>query len=947
MSEFIEVLSPSALKDLKALNDEITRTISGVKTVNENMIKIKTPSGADSAIKDLNDKLIKQEQAYARLQTQLERYAQAQNRTKISANALEKSEISLAAARERQAKALEREQGKLEAANSLYQKVQQRLNELQKEYRDLATMKELGATLTDKESKRYNELEGKIKKYDTTLKAVDASMGKYQRNVGNYASGYNALGTSVSRIAQELPNAAQSFQIFAMSIGNNIAAVEDSVSELIARNKALKAEGKETTSVLSQVGSSLLSWNTALYVGIALFIAYSKEIATFTKELFGASEALEQMTTRQDEFNSSRLTGRKDAQSEIIELQKYLEVVKDDKLLMEQRQIALKALRSQYPYYFKNLSDAQILAGATAKAESELTKALEKRKEVEKKTELNVQNRQALIELNNQLDTAKKLEAIKQRDLDRGIKQGISAQALATYSNDLNKAQKARISLENQISAINKQTIKNDSDIIRLKKETIALEYQEEKTKKEAKREKYDQNSITALENQISRLKEIQGKTDAASKSYQIFSGQIALLETLLKAMKGEYAIGDSFIKPEQIIDADGVELEIDKVKKKIADLSDELVKSLNDAYGYTDFLGQKYSGFFDGLTKQQQQIYNELAAGYAEALDNGDKETAKSYKDRMDLLATYGKGVVSYMQSFTDSFVNSSGFSKTFAIVSDQVEGFGKNAKVTALAVSESFQEMFNFMSQLSQANYKSMYADLSNQKDIAIAFAGDSAAAKEEIENQYNERVRKLRRKEAEDKKAEAIMNIVIDTAQAVMATLGKTGVFGIPLTPIIIAMGLAQLAMVQSQDIPNYEDGTDNHIGGAMLINDQKGSNYQELVETPDGKKHIFKGRNVLVNAPKGTKVHTAAETRDLMMFDTSLSRMLISNGIEYMKPNIINSAMSDEQVNRIVSAVQNAPTSAINFDEKGYRKYQTRNNVTERVMNARFRTQIRNV
>ena len=52
-SEFIEIVSPSALKNLQAVNDELVKTVANVKTVNENMIGAKTPSGSDSAIKKL------------------------------------------------------------------------------------------------------------------------------------------------------------------------------------------------------------------------------------------------------------------------------------------------------------------------------------------------------------------------------------------------------------------------------------------------------------------------------------------------------------------------------------------------------------------------------------------------------------------------------------------------------------------------------------------------------------------------------------------------------------------------------------------------------------------------------------------------------------------------------------------------------------------------------
>ncbi|EBD1432230.1 TPA_asm: phage tail tape measure protein [Listeria monocytogenes] len=49
-----------------------------------------------------------------------------------------------------------------------------------------------------------------------------------------------------------------------------------------------------------------------------------------------------------------------------------------------------------------------------------------------------------------------------------------------------------------------------------------------------------------------------------------------------------------------------------------------------------------------------------------------------------------------------------------------------------------------------------------------------------------------------------------------------------------------------------------GTNNHKGGPALVNDAKGSNYEEMITTPDGKSFVPKGRNVLLNLPRGTEV-----------------------------------------------------------------------------------------
>lgn len=63
-----------------------------------------------------------------------------------------------------------------------------------------------------------------------------------------------------------------------------------------------------------------------------------------------------------------------------------------------------------------------------------------------------------------------------------------------------------------------------------------------------------------------------------------------------------------------------------------------------------------------------------------------------------------------------------------------------------------------------------------------------------------------------------------------------------------------------------VPQYAKGTPNggHPGGPMMVNDGRGA---ETVITPDGRAFIPKGRNVVLNAPKGTHVLTAEETAQL--------------------------------------------------------------------------------
>lgn len=65
----------------------------------------------------------------------------------------------------------------------------------------------------------------------------------------------------------------------------------------------------------------------------------------------------------------------------------------------------------------------------------------------------------------------------------------------------------------------------------------------------------------------------------------------------------------------------------------------------------------------------------------------------------------------------------------------------------------------------------------------------------------------------------------------------------------------------------EVPQYANGTPDGghpINGPMMVNDGRGA---ETVITPDGRAFIPKGRNVVLNAPKGTHVLTAEETAQL--------------------------------------------------------------------------------
>nr|DAU66995.1 MAG TPA: minor tail protein [Caudoviricetes sp.] len=62
--------------------------------------------------------------------------------------------------------------------------------------------------------------------------------------------------------------------------------------------------------------------------------------------------------------------------------------------------------------------------------------------------------------------------------------------------------------------------------------------------------------------------------------------------------------------------------------------------------------------------------------------------------------------------------------------------------------------------------------------------------------------------------------------------------------------------------------HANGTNYHPGGLAIVNDQRNSNYKEMVTLPNGESFIPEGRDVLLPLPRGSKVLRADKTRRLM-------------------------------------------------------------------------------
>lgn len=240
--------------------------------------------------------------------------------------------------------------------------------ELQKRYKALGDA-DRNSTLGQNLVKQANDL-------NTKLKEIDAQFGNYQRNVGNYSSAWNGLGMSIQQIGRELPSLAMGWNTFFLAISNNLPMLTDELARAKKEYKELTAQGQKATPVWKQVLGSVLSWQTAMVVGITVLSMYGKEIMEWVGSLFKSNKEADSAAKIQKELNDVRAKGAKDAQGELTRLELLYKATQDNTRSMDERKKAVEELQKQYPSYFGNMSEEEMLAGKAADSYAKLSQSI-------------------------------------------------------------------------------------------------------------------------------------------------------------------------------------------------------------------------------------------------------------------------------------------------------------------------------------------------------------------------------------------------------------------------------------------------------------------------------------------------------------------------------------------------------------------------------------------
>jgi TP901 family phage tail tape measure protein len=220
---------------------------------------------------------------------------------------------------------------------------------------------------------------------------------------------------------------------------------------------------------------------------------------------------------------------------------------------------------------------------------------------------------------------------------------------------------------------------------------------------------------------------------------------------------------------------------------------------------------------------------------------------------------------------------------------------------------------------------------SDLEKQKEYELSMAGDNAAAREAIESRYAYQIAKLREEQARNEKEAAIISAVINTATAVVKTFAELGFpAGAVAAGIVAALGAAQIAIIASQPIPQFETGVRNFEGGTAIINEKR----QEIVGTPDGKFYRPQGKNLMVNLPKGSDVYKSEAD-----FQRELNGMLGVNGIQPVSVSGGQSLSALDMEMAMRNAIGDKPQFIIDFNESGVKKWMVKGMTKTNIRNNR--------
>lgn len=786
------------------------------------------------------------------------------------------------------------------AAEGSYDQMNQAMLELQKRYKALSA--------AERENGIGDGILKQAANLNSKLKAIDANFGNYQRNVGNYASAFNGLGYQVTQVVRELPALSSGFNTFMIAIGNNLPMLVDEIDRARALNAKLAAVGDKTTPVWKQVTGAIFNWQTALVLGLTVITMYWKDISKFFKELFTGKEVYDSLAESQKMYNEAMREGAKDSAREVAEMEILYKASQDQNRSLEERKKAIGKLQQDYPSYFGNMKEEEILAGKAASAYDKLKEAIIKNAQAKALSE-------KISEKYSEIYDLQELQKQQQQIMDdaKPIKKALYG-AVSTYvevkAEDTQAYQDAKALSEQygeQIKGLlgSVENLLKDVDVISMLWDDDKVESNGRAvlSKERDILEELLQTRIDLIEDERKRElaqneKDFQEKMEGLDKESELYKNYAELMR------RNEAAINDKYDKLALKAREEAADREVEFMQEKYAQraviatqgvqkeleaLSKEYAKGLIDAEEYEDkrtaitnqYAIESAQVAIDAI-KEQLKVANMSAEKRQEVLDAlasaemalGDAVIASNEeqaKAREEALQRAREGFEALRDVADLSLDGMADLMDGLYSIFEAIEKGGKDTFAGILAgamqmvsgvkdmVSGMYESQIEELEKEQEANDEAQEKEMDRIEQLAEfgaiseeeaearkRAAEDKTAAKNaEVEKKKAE----LMTKQAKFEKAMNISQTIMATALAVTKSLPN-----IVLAALVGAMGAVQLATIIAQPIPKYAKGTKSHKGGLAIVGD---GGKREGVITDKGL-WVTPDVPTLVDLPKGTVV-----------------------------------------------------------------------------------------
>ncbi len=237
----------------------------------------------------------------------------------------------------------------------------------------------------------------------------------------------NNLKMQFSQVARELPSLAMGPQMFILAISNNLPMLADAISDVRKQNELLAASGQKGVPVWKQLAGAVFSWQTALVAAISLGIVFGKDIANWVKELINGKKAIDNNKEALENYKKAMLDSQQAAQEEIVQLNLLYQAAVDSSKGMNERISAVKELKKEFPQYFKNLSDEEVLVGKAADKYNELATAIMASAKAQAAKETLIKNSKEILDLESKITEEYKkqeLNEVKRTEAVGKLKEG-------------------------------------------------------------------------------------------------------------------------------------------------------------------------------------------------------------------------------------------------------------------------------------------------------------------------------------------------------------------------------------------------------------------------------------------------------------------------------------------------------------------------------------------